>query len=59
MTEDYPTTYEAGVILTVRVDADNIDQARDLMLQALEDCEDACAKQNVHFEWELQDVNED
>jgi hypothetical protein len=59
MSEEHPTTYEAGVILTVRVDADNIDQARDLMLQALEDCEEICAKQNVHFEWELQDVNED
>lgn len=59
MNEDYPTTYEVGVILTVRVDADNIDQARDLMLQALEDCEEVCAKQNVHFEWELQDINED
>lgn len=59
MNQEYPTTYEAGVILTVRVDADNIDQARDLMLQALEDCEEVCAKQNVLFEWELQDVNED
>lgn len=59
MSEEHPTTYEAGVILTVRVEAENIAHARDLMLQALEDCEEVCAKQDVHFEWELQDVNED
>jgi len=48
--------YEAGVIVTVRVEAVTFEEAKVALRAALDDAEEACAKRNVELEWELEDV---
>lgn len=50
-------TFEAGVIVSVRCDATNNTEAEELLLKVLAEMEELAAKQNVEFEWELQEFD--